>query len=224
MLPLFHVHGLFVACTCVLMNGTAMRFHMKFDPHNALSDFRRSTVFMGVPTFYTRLLGEPGLDREACARMRLFISGSAPLLAETHAEFEKKTGQRILERYGMTETGMLTSNPLDGERRPGTVGLPLPGTSVRVGDDNGAPCAAGAIGHVQVKGDNVLPGYWRMPERNKEESRDGFFRTGDVGSSRRSATSLSSALKDLIITGGYNVYPRRSSSSSTRSRRSPSPR
>jgi malonyl-CoA/methylmalonyl-CoA synthetase len=210
MLPLFHVHGLFVACHCVLMNGTAMRFHMKFDPHTALSDFRRSTVFMGVPTFYTRLLGEPGLDREACARMRLFISGSAPLLAETHAEFEKKTGQRILERYGMTETGMLTSNPLDGERRPGTVGLPLPGTSVRVVDDDGAPCAAGAIGHVQVKGDNVLPGYWRMPERNKEEfTADGFFRTGDVGSfSPDGYLSIVGRSKDLIITGGYNVYPK----------------
>jgi len=142
--------------------------------------------------------------------MRLFISGSAPLLAETHAEFEKKTGQRILERYGMTETGMLTSNPLDAERRPGTVGFPLPGTEVRVVDDAGRPCAAGEIGHIQVKGDNVLPGYWRMPEKNKEEfTPDGYFRTGDVGSfSPDGYLSIVGRSKDLIITGGYNVYPK----------------
>ncbi|MBL0140923.1 MAG: malonyl-CoA synthase [Betaproteobacteria bacterium] len=210
MLPLFHVHGLFVACHCVLMNGTAMRFHGKFDSHAALEDFRRSTVFMGVPTFYTRLLNEAGLDRDACSRMRLFISGSAPLLAETHAEFGMKTGQRILERYGMTETGMLTSNPLDGERRPGTVGLPLPGTEVRVVGDTGEPCAAGEIGQIQVKGDNVLSGYWRMPEKTKEEfTTDGFFRTGDVGSfSNDGYLSIVGRSKDLIITGGYNVYPK----------------
>ena len=210
MLPLFHVHGLFVACHCVLMNGTSMRFHAKFDARRAIEDFARSTVFMGVPTFYTRLLSEAGLDRAACARMRLFISGSAPLLAETHAQFEQKTGHRILERYGMTETGMLTSNPLDGDRRPGTVGLPLPGTSVRVVDDTGVPCAAGAIGNVQVKGDNVLPGYWRMPEKNKEEfTADGYFRTGDVGSfSADGYLAIVGRSKDLIITGGYNVYPK----------------
>ena len=210
MLPLFHVHGLFVACHCVLMNGTAMRFHAKFDARRALADFARSTVFMGVPTFYTRLLAESGLTREACARMRLFISGSAPLLAETHAQFEERTGQRILERYGMTETGMLTSNPLAGERRPGTVGFPLPGTSVRVVDDEGRACAAGEIGHIQVKGDNVLPGYWRLPEKNKEEfTADGFFRTGDVGTfSADGYLSIVGRSKDLIITGGYNVYPK----------------
>ena len=210
MLPLFHVHGLFVACHCVLMNGTAMRFHAKFDARRALGDFARSSVFMGVPTFYTRLIAEAGLTRAACARMRLFVSGSAPLLAETHAEFEKRTGHRILERYGMTETGMLTSNPLAGERRPGTVGYPLPGTSVRVVDDGGNACAAGEIGHVQVKGDNVLPGYWRMPEKNKEEfTADGFFRTGDVGAfSPDGYLSIVGRSKDLIITGGYNVYPK----------------
>ncbi len=142
--------------------------------------------------------------------MRLFVSGSAPLLAETHAEFEKRTGHRILERYGMTETGMLTSNPLAGERRPGTVGFPLPGTSVRVVDDDAKACAAGEIGHVQVKGDNVLPGYWRMPEKNKEEfTADGFFRTGDVGTfSADGYLSIVGRSKDLIITGGYNVYPK----------------
>jgi malonyl-CoA/methylmalonyl-CoA synthetase len=165
---------------------------------------------MGVPTFYTRLLAEPGLTKAACAAMRLFVSGSAPLLAETHVEFEARTGQRILERYGMTETGMLTSNPLEGERRPGTVGFPLPGTQVRVVDDEGAPCAAGDIGHIQVKGDNVLSGYWRLPEKNKEEfTADGFFRTGDVGSfSKDGYLSIVGRSKDLIITGGYNVYPK----------------
>jgi malonyl-CoA/methylmalonyl-CoA synthetase len=210
MLPLFHVHGLFVACHCVLMNGTAMRFHAKFDAARALRDFAKSTVFMGVPTFYTRLLAEAGLAREACSRMRLFISGSAPLLAETHAQFESRTGHRILERYGMTETGMLTSNPLDGERRPGTVGFPLPGTEVRVVDDAGAACRCGDIGHIQVKGDNVLSGYWRMPEKNKEEfTADGFFRTGDVGAfSADGYLSIVGRSKDLIITGGYNVYPK----------------
>ncbi|HRE14543.1 MAG TPA: malonyl-CoA synthase [Usitatibacteraceae bacterium] len=210
MLPLFHVHGLFVASHCVLMNGSAMRFHAKFDGARALAEFRDSTVFMGVPTFYTRLLAESGLDRAACSAMRLFVSGSAPLLAETHVEFEKRTGHRILERYGMTETGMLTSNPLDGERRAGTVGFPLPGTDVRVVDDEGRACAAGGIGHVQVKGDNVLSGYWRMPEKNKEEfTADGFFRTGDVGSiSEDGYLSIVGRSKDLIITGGYNVYPK----------------
>ncbi|HEX4943721.1 MAG TPA: malonyl-CoA synthase [Usitatibacteraceae bacterium] len=210
MLPLFHVHGLFVACHCVLMNGTAMRFHAKFDAPLAIADFGRSTVFMGVPTLYTRLLAEAGLDRKACAGMRLFVSGSAPRLAETHAQFEERTGHRILERYGMTETGMLVSNPLEGERRPGTVGLPLPGTSVRVVDDTGRPCTAGEIGHIQVKGDNVLPGYWRMPERNKEEfTTDGYFRTGDVGSfSEDGYLAIVGRSKDLIITGGYNVYPK----------------
>jgi malonyl-CoA/methylmalonyl-CoA synthetase len=167
-------------------------------------------VFMGVPTFYTRLLAEAGLTKAACARMRLFVSGSAPLLAETHGEFEKRTGHRILERYGMTETGMLTSNPLEGERRPGTVGFPLPGTLVRVVDDTGRTCETGDVGHVQVKGDNVLSGYWRLPEKNKEEfTADGFFKTGDVGSfSKDGYLSIVGRSKDLIITGGYNVYPK----------------
>jgi malonyl-CoA/methylmalonyl-CoA synthetase len=210
MLPLFHVHGLFVACHCVLMNGTAMRFHAKFDARRALADFASSTVFMGVPTFYSRLLAEPGLDREACSRMRLFVSGSAPLLAETHAEFEERTGHRILERYGMTETGMLTSNPLSGQRRGGSVGIALTGTEVRVVDDEGVACAPGAIGHVQVKGPNVFPGYWRLPEKNREEfTADGYFRTGDMGAlSSDCYLSIAGRSKDLIITGGYNVYPK----------------
>ena len=210
MLPLFHVHGLFVACHCILMNGSAMRFHPRFDAARALADFADSSVFMGVPTFYTRLLAEPALTREACSRMRLFVSGSAPLLAETHVEFERRTGQRILERYGMTETGMLTSNPLHGERRAGSVGPPLPGTEVRVVDDEGRSCPPGENGHVQVRGPNVFSGYWRMPEKNAEEfTADGWFRTGDMGSlSADGYLTIAGRSKDLIITGGYNVYPK----------------
>ena len=210
MLPLFHVHGLFVACNCVLVNGSAMRFHAKFDARMALEEFATSTVFMGVPTFYTRLLAERGLDRKACSQMRLFVSGSAPLLAETHVEFEERTGQRILERYGMTETGMLTSNPLAGERRAGSVGPALAGTEVRIVDDDDIACAPGVIGHVQVKGANVFPGYWRMPDRNREEfTTDGFFRTGDMGNvSADGYLTIVGRSKDLIITGGYNVYPK----------------
>ena len=210
MLPLFHVHGLFVASHCVLMNGTAMRFHAKFDARRAIGDFARSTVFMGVPTLYTRMLAEPALAPAACERMRLFTSGSAPLLAETHQEFQRRTGHRILERYGMTETGMLTSNPLVGERRAGSVGPPLPGVEVRVVDDAGTPCPAGTIGHVIVRGPNVFPGYWRMPERNAEEfTADGFFRTGDMGSlSGDGYLTIAGRSKDLIISGGYNVYPK----------------
>jgi malonyl-CoA/methylmalonyl-CoA synthetase len=210
MLPLFHVHGLFVASHCVLVNGSAMRFHAKFDAPQAIADFARSTVFMGVPTFYTRLLAEPGLTRASCSKMRLFVSGSAPLLAETHVEFERRTGQRILERYGMTETGMLTSNPLSGERRAGSVGPALEGTQVRVVDNQANPCAAGENGHVQVKGANVFPGYWRMPERNAEDfTADGFFRTGDMGNlSQDGYLTIAGRSKDLIISGGYNVYPK----------------
>jgi malonyl-CoA/methylmalonyl-CoA synthetase len=210
MLPLFHVHGLFVASHCVLLNGTAMRFHPRFDPARAIDDFAASTIFMGVPTFYTRLLADPRLDRESTRRMRLFVSGSAPLLAETHVEFERRTGQRILERYGMTETGMLTSNPLEGERRAGSVGPALPGTTVRVVDNADKPCAAGANGHVQVKGPNVFRGYWRMPEKTAEDfTADGFFRTGDMGSlSEDGYLTIAGRSKDLIISGGYNVYPK----------------
>jgi malonyl-CoA/methylmalonyl-CoA synthetase len=210
MLPLFHVHGLFVACHCVLLNGSSMRFHLRFDARRAIQDFASSTVFMGVPTLYTRLLAEPALTREACARMRLFTSGSAPLLAETHQEFARRTGHRILERYGMTETGMLTSNPLEGERRPGSVGPPLPGVEVRVVDDAGTSCAPGVIGHVIVRGPNVFSGYWRMPEKNTEEfTAGGYFRTGDLGSlSRDGYLTIAGRSKDLIISGGYNVYPK----------------
>ena len=210
MLPLFHVHGLFVAGHCVLLNGTAMRFHRKFDAKRAIADFARSTVFMGVPTLYTRLLAEPALTRAACAHMRLFTSGSAPLLAETHQEFQGRTGHRILERYGMTETGMLTSNPLEGDRRPGSVGPALAEVEVRVVDDAGKDCPPASIGHVIVRGPNVFPGYWRMPEKNAEEfTVDGFFRTGDLGSlSQDGYLTIAGRSKDLIISGGYNVYPK----------------
>jgi malonyl-CoA/methylmalonyl-CoA synthetase len=209
-LPLFHVHGLFVAVHCALLAGACMRFHRRFDPKAVLEDFSRATVLMGVPTFYTRLLREPGLTREACRGMRLFVSGSAPLLAETHRAFAERTGHAILERYGMSEAGMITSNPYDGERRPGTVGFPLPGVSVRVADEQDRPLPAGEIGGIQVKGPNVFRGYWRLPDKTREEfTADGFFRTGDVGVvSHDGYLSIVGRAKDLVITGGYNVYPK----------------
>jgi malonyl-CoA/methylmalonyl-CoA synthetase len=209
-LPLFHVHGLFVACNTTLLNGTSMRFCRRFDASAAIADFSQVTLFMGVPTHYTRLLQEPTLSKDACRGMRLFISGSAPLLSETFDQFRQRTGHTILERYGMTETGMITSNPLHGERRGGTVGPPLPGVALRVVDDADRPLPPGSIGHLQVKGDNVLCGYWRLPERNAQEfTVDGYFRTGDIG--RQSAdgyVTLVGRAKDLIISGGFNVYPK----------------
>ena len=212
-LPLFHVHGLFVAAHCVLLNGGRMIFHNKFDAKAALAALPRATVFMGVPTMYVRLLAEAAFGQSLCRHMRLFVSGSAPLLAETFNEFQSRTGQTILERYGMTETGMITSNPLAGapaSRRGGTVGLPLPGVSVRIVNDDGSIARAGEIGNIQVKGDNVLPGYWRLPEKNKEEfTADGFFRTGDVGFIDAAGyVSIVGRSKDLVISGGYNVYPK----------------
>ncbi len=209
-LPIFHTHGLFVATNCVLLNGSSMIFLPKFDADQVLSLLPRATVMMGVPTFYTRLLGHPGLTREAVAHMRLFISGSAPLLADTHKEFSARTGHAILERYGMTETGMLTSNPLDGERIPGTVGFPLPGVEVRVCDDQGTVLGADEIGVIEVKGPNVFSGYWRMPEKTAQEIKpDGFFITGDVGKvDARGYVHIVGRAKDLIISGGFNVYPK----------------
>lgn len=209
-LPIFHAHGLFVACHCALLNASPMLWLKKFDSRQVLRFLPRATVFMGVPTFYTRLLETAELDRQSCANMRLFISGSAPLLAETHREFTERTGHVILERYGMTETIMLTSNPLDGERRAGTVGFPLPGVAVRIADEQGRPLAAGEVGHVQVKGDSVFGGYWRMPEKTREEfTADGFFKTGDLGVIAPDGyITLVGRSKDLIISGGYNVYPK----------------
>lgn len=203
-LPIYHVHGLFVAINTVMMAGASMIFQPRFDADAVLAVMPRATTLMGVPTFYTRLLAHPGLTREATAAMRLFISGSAPLLAQTHAEFHARTGHVILERYGMTETGMNTSNPYDGARIAGTVGLPLPGVSVRVA----AP--AGEIGVVEVKGPNVFAGYWRNPQKTAAEFRaDGWFITGDLGRvDDNGYLSIVGRGKDLIISGGLNVYPK----------------
>ncbi|OHC61879.1 MAG: malonyl-CoA synthase [Rhodocyclales bacterium GWA2_65_19] len=210
MLPTFHVHGLFVACHCVLLNGSAMFFEPKFDAARATSLLSQCTVFMGVPTFYVRLLLDPGFDRDSCRNVRLFVSGSAPLLKETFDEFKARTGHTILERYGMTEGGMFTSNPYEGERRGGTVGFPLPGTELRIVGADGAVVKPGAVGHIQVKGDNVFVGYWGMPEKTKEEfTADGYFKTGDMGSVDADGyVAISGRSKDLVITGGLNVYPK----------------
>mgnify|MGYP005749078981 FL=1 len=209
-LPIFHAHGLFVACHCSLLNGSLMLWQPRFDVHRVIELLPRASVFMGVPTLYTRLLEQAEFNRELCAHMRLFVAGSAPLLAETHREFERRTGHAILERYGMTETAMLTSNPYDGERRPGTVGYPLPGVELRIVDNDGKALPTEEVGHVLVRGPNVFRGYWRMPEKTAEEfTADGFFRTGDLGKiDARGYVHLVGRSKDLIITGGYNVYPK----------------
>ncbi len=182
-LPVFHTHGLFVATNVTLMAGSSMIFLPKFDPGQIMALMPRATCMMGVPTFYVRLLDHPGLTREACAHMRLFVSGSAPLLADTHREWSARTGHAILERYGMTETNMNTSNPYDGERIAGTVGFPLPGVEARVTEpETGAPLAVDEIGMIEVRGPNVFKGYWRNPEKTAAEFRaDGFFITGDLG-------------------------------------------
>ena len=211
-LPIFHVHGLFVALHGALINGSRMIWLDKFDPQRVVARLPEATVFMGVPTLYVRMLGEPGLHREAARHMRLFISGSAPLLIETFRDWQDRTGHTILERYGMSETVMLTSNPCrpkDGERVGGTVGPALPGVGVRVLDDAGAPVPVGEIGGVQVRGPNVFKGYWRMPEKTKEEfTADGWFKTGDVGRfDNKGYLTIVGRSKDLIISGGYNVYP-----------------
>ena len=209
-LPLFHTHGLFVALNLMLMNGGRMILLSKFEPERVIRLMRRATVLMGVPTFYTRLLASPALTREAAAGMRLFVSGSAPLLAATHAAFEARTGQRILERYGMTETGMNASNPLDGERRAGTVGPALPGVELRVCGPDGRELPAGEVGVLEVRGPNVFAGYWRLPEKTAEEMRpDGFFVTGDMARIEADGyVTIVGRAKDLIITGGLNVYPK----------------
>ncbi|HEX7887970.1 MAG TPA: malonyl-CoA synthase [Ramlibacter sp.] len=211
-LPIFHVHGLFVALHGALLNGSKILWFGKFDPKKAIGRMAEATVFMGVPTLYTRMLAEPALTRAAVGNMRLFISGSAPLLLETFSAWKERTGHTILERYGMSETIMLTSNPYheaEGERRGGTVGFPLPGVGVRVRDEQGKEVPAGEIGGIQVKGPNVFKGYWRMPEKTKEEfTADGWFRTGDVGKvDELRYVTIVGRSKDLIISGGYNVYP-----------------
>ncbi|QCK88794.1 malonyl-CoA synthase [Phreatobacter aquaticus] len=210
-LPIFHTHGLFVATNTILMAGASMIFLPKFDADTVFDLMPRATCMMGVPTFYVRLVQDARLTRSSTAHMRLFISGSAPLLAETHRLFRDKTGVAILERYGMTETNMNTSNPYEGERVAGTVGFPLPGVSLRVADpDTGAELAQGEIGVIEVKGPNVFGGYWRMPEKTAAEFRgDGFFITGDLGKiDDRGYVHIVGRGKDLVISGGYNVYPK----------------
>ncbi len=208
-LPIFHVHGLFVALHGALINGSKMIWCAKFDPKFVVEKMPEATVFMGVPTLYVRLLNEPGLDKNAVRNMRLFVAGSAPLLIETFNEWQTRTGHTILERYGMSETAMLTSNPYQGERRGGTVGFALPGVTLRVQDEGGQSLGIDEIGGIQVKGSNVFKGYWRMPEKTKEEfTADGFFKTGDVGKiDQRGYITIVGRSKDLIISGGYNVYP-----------------
>jgi malonyl-CoA/methylmalonyl-CoA synthetase len=210
-LPIFHVHGLFVASHGALLNGSRMIWFGRFDARAVVARLPEATVFMGVPTLYVRMLAEPGLTREACRHMRLFISGSAPLLIETFNAWRERTGHTILERYGMSETIMLTSNPYRPEsgRRGGTVGLPLPGVGVRVHDDRGSPLPAGEIGNIEVKGPNVFKGYWRMPEKTADEfTTDLWFKTGDVGRiDSDGVVTIVGRSKDLIISGGYNVYP-----------------
>ncbi|MEQ1943478.1 malonyl-CoA synthase [Mesorhizobium sp. VNQ89] len=209
-LPIFHTHGLFVAMNTVMLSGSSMIFMPKFDLDAVMAALPAATTMMGVPTFYTRLLSDARFDRAAASHMRLFVSGSAPLSAETHRAFTARTGHAILERYGMTETNMITSNPYDGERRPGAVGFPLPGVSVRIADpETGKALAEGGIGVIELKGPNVFKGYWRMPEKTAQEFRaDGWFITGDLGYIDPDGyVTISGRAKDLIISGGFNVYP-----------------
>jgi malonyl-CoA/methylmalonyl-CoA synthetase len=211
-LPIFHVHGLFVAIHGALINGSKMIWLSKFDPKLVLKHMPKATIFMGVPTLYVRLLAEPGLDKNVTKTMRLFIAGSAPLLIETFNEWKVRTGHTILERYGMSETAMLTSNPYNprqGERRGGTVGFALPGVTIRVQNEEHKTLPTGEIGNIEVKGPNIFKGYWRMPEKTAEEfTSDGFFKTGDVGKyDKLGYITIVGRSKDLIISGGYNVYP-----------------
>ncbi|MCU0898880.1 MAG: malonyl-CoA synthase [Cypionkella sp.] len=208
-LPIYHTHGLFVASNVSLLTGGQMIFLPGFDADQVLSLLPRATAMMGVPTFYTRLLDDPRLTRDLTGHMRLFISGSAPLLSETHLAFEARTGQRILERYGMTETNMTLSNPYDGPRKAGTVGLPLPGVEVRI-MAQGAEVTDGDIGVIEVRGPNVFQGYWQMPDKTAEDLRpDGWFITGDLACRDADGyVTIVGRAKDLIITGGFNVYPK----------------
>ena len=209
-LPIYHVHGLFVALHGALLNGSTMLWHRGFDADAVLADLPRATILMGVPTFYVRLAAHPGLTRAAAAGMRLFVSGSAPLLDATFADFEAKTGHRILERYGMTEAGMICSNPYDGARLPGTVGYPLPGVAARVADETGAELPRGEPGVLEIKGPNLFKGYWRKPEKTAEEMRpDGYFITGDIATMAEDGrVAIVGRAKDLIIAGGLNIYPK----------------
>lgn len=210
-LPVYHSHGLFVACNVIMLSGASMMFLPRFEVSEVLSSMPCATTMMGVPTFYSRLLDQAEFGMEHVRNMRLFISGSAPLLPQTHVAFEKRTGHRILERYGLTETSMNTSNPLTGERRPGTVGFPLPGVELRIRDQScRADCAQGEIGEIQVRGPNVCQGYWGLPEETtRSRTEDGYFATGDLGVVDADGyVTIVGRIKDLIITGGLNVYPR----------------
>lgn len=209
-LPIYHTHGLFVATNIMLLAGASMVFLPKFDADQIAKLLPRATALMGVPTFYTRLVQHPGVTRETCANMRLFVSGSAPLLAETHRDFSARTGHAILERYGMTETNMNTSNPYDGDRRAGTVGFPLPDVDLRIVDpETGVVLPMGEIGMIEVRGPNVFQGYWRMPEKTAAEFRNGWFITGDLGTIDADGyVSIVGRGKDLVISGGFNVYPK----------------
>jgi malonyl-CoA/methylmalonyl-CoA synthetase len=209
-LPIFHVHGLFVALHCALLHASPMLFHDRFDPGAVMRDLPDATVFMGVPTFYTRLLGEASFDAALCNNMRLFISGSAPLLDATFTEFEQRTGHTILERYGMTEALMVTSNPYDGPRIAGSVGMPLPGISARVIAEGGKPAATGEPGVLEFKGPNLFSGYWRNPEKTAEDhTADGYFISGDIATQDSAGfIRIVGRAKDLIISGGYNIYPK----------------
>ena len=209
-LPIFHIHGLFVACHNVLLGGSKMIFLEKFDSKTVMELLPKATVLMGVPTFYTRLLNEANFNQDYCNSIRLFISGSAPLLEQTFQEFQQRTGHTIIERYGMTETGMNTSNPLEGERIAGTVGFPLDGVEARIVDENNQAVKCGDIGMLQVKGGNVFIGYWGMPEKTAEEfTNDHFFITGDIAKyNEQGYISIVGRNKDMVITGGYNVYPK----------------
>ncbi len=209
-LPVFHVHGLFVALHCAFLAGTPVRFHTRFDVARVRSDLHRSTVMMGVPTHYHRLLADPDFGRTDCEGMRLFTSGSAPLPAAEHEEFTRRTGHRIVERYGMTETMILTSNPYDGDRVAGTVGYPLPGVELRVADDDGTPIDVGEVGIVEVRGDGVFLGYHGLPDKTAQAFRpDGWFITGDIGSlDETGRLTLAGRASDMIISGGLNIYPK----------------
>ncbi|MCG7901839.1 malonyl-CoA synthase [Candidatus Thiodiazotropha endoloripes] len=209
-LPVFHVHGLFVALHCALLGCSTVYFLSRFDTGQVIDRLPDCTVMMGVPTFYTRLLSDARLTPELCSKMRLFISGSAPLLAETHREFEQRSGFQILERYGMTEAGMITSNPYHGDRLAGTVGYALPGVSVRIADNNGNELPRGEIGVLELKGPNVFKGYWQMPEKSAAEFRQGgWFISGDNAiMDQTGRISIVGRAKDLIISGGYNIYPK----------------
>lgn len=208
-LPIFHTHGLFVATNVTLACGAAMIFLPRFETRAVMAALPRATVMMGVPTFYIRLLAEAAFDRDLVSHMRLFISGSAPLAPDIHREFEARTGHAILERYGMTETNMNTSNPYDGDRIPGTVGLPLPGVEIRIADSaTGGVLPRGEVGVIEIRGPNVFKGYWRMPEKTAAEFREGYFVSGDMGRvDQRGYVSIVGREKDLIIAGGFNVYP-----------------